>query len=231
MKYAIITGASRGIGLGTAKLFQEKGYTVINIARSSCPLPGIINWPTDLSDPTTLEHLPARIAEKIKGKSTICLVHNAMRLLRDTISTLDITDLRALMEIGIFSPAKLNQLFLPHMEEGSSIIYVGSTLSEKGIPGAASYIIEKHAVTGLMRSTCQDLAGTGIHTACICPGFTDTAMLQDHLDLHTIAQIADRVAARRLLTPEELARLIHFCAENPLINGSMIHAHLGQLES
>ena len=62
-----------------------------------------------------------------------------------------------------------------------SIIYIGSTLSEKGVANSCSYVTSKHAVVGLMRSTTQDLVGKGIHTACICPGFTDTEMLKNHV--------------------------------------------------
>jgi 3-oxoacyl-[acyl-carrier protein] reductase len=67
------------------------------------------------------------------------------------------------------------------MGPGSSVLYVGSTLSEKAVPGSFSYVVSKHAQLGMMRATCQDLMGTGIHTAMVCPGFTDTEMLRNHL--------------------------------------------------
>ena len=47
------------------------------------------------------------------------------------------------------------------------------------MPHSFSYVVSKHALVGMMRATCQDLAGREIHTACICPGFTDTEMFRD----------------------------------------------------
>jgi len=88
------------------------------------------------------------------------------------------------------------------------------------------------AVAGLMRATCQDLAGTGIHTACLCPGFTDTAMLRAHVggSDETLAAIAAGISFNRLIEPGEIARALLFCAENPVVNGSLIHANLGQIQ-
>eukprot|EP01043_Picozoa_sp_COSAG02_P056833 COSAG02_NODE_6801_length_3352_cov_170.007378_3_plen_92_part_00 len=52
--------------------------------------------------------------------------------------------------------------------------FVGSTLSEKAVANTASYVTAKHAMVGLMRATCQDLAAAAapVHTALVCPGFT-----------------------------------------------------------
>ena len=119
------------------------------------------------------------------------------------------------------------------MQSGSSIIYVGSTLSEKAVANSFSYVTSKHAIIGSMRATCQDLAGTNIHTACVCPGFTDTDMLRTHVgeSEDILTAIAEGVTFQRLLKPEEIAKTLYFCATNPAINGSVIHANLGQIES
>lgn len=83
-----------------------------------------------------------------------------------------------------------------------------------------------------MRSTCQDLAGTGIHTACVCPGFTDTEMLREHLGNESAAveAVCEQSTFGRLIQPEEIAETILFCAQNPVINGSVLHSNLGQRE-
>ena len=119
------------------------------------------------------------------------------------------------------------------MQVGSSIIYIGSTLSEKAVKNTASYAISKHASIGMMRSTCQDLADMQIHTACICPGFTNTEMLRRHLnnDENIIKQISSKNCFNRLIQPSEIADLILFCADNPVVNGSVLHANMGQIES
>jgi NAD(P)-dependent dehydrogenase (short-subunit alcohol dehydrogenase family) len=116
------------------------------------------------------------------------------------------------------------------MAPGSSILYVGSTLGEKAVPNSFSYVTSKHASIGMMRSTCQDLAGTGIHTACINPGFTDTEMLREHVPADVMPQIAAMSAFERLIQPEEIAQTLLFAAQSPVINGATINANLGQVE-
>jgi NAD(P)-dependent dehydrogenase (short-subunit alcohol dehydrogenase family) len=83
---------------------------------------------------------------------------------------------------------------------------------------------------GMMRATCQDLAGREIHTACICPGFTDTEMLREHVPEDALSSVAAMSAYSRLVNPDEIADTLHWAATNPVINGSVIHANLGQIE-
>ena len=75
--------------------------------------------------------------------------------------------------------------------------------------------------------------GRGVHTACICPGFTDTEMLRSHLgnDQAVLADMASLNSYNRLIEPGEIAGLILWAHENAVINGSVLHAHLGQKES
>ena len=88
-------------------------------------------------------------------------------------------------------------------------------------------------MVGMMRASCQDLTSTGIHTACICPGFTDTEMLRAHVggSEEVLEAIGGLSTFGRLIDPSEIAETILFCAENPVINGAVIHANLGQKES
>jgi len=82
-----------------------------------------------------------------------------------------------------------------------------------------------------MRAFCQDLAGTGIHTACVCPGFTDTEMLREHVPEDAMAAVRGMSAFDRLIDPAEIAETLFWAASNPVINGSVIHANLGQIET
>jgi 3-oxoacyl-[acyl-carrier protein] reductase len=118
------------------------------------------------------------------------------------------------------------------MNTRSSIIYVGSTLSEMAVAGRAAYVVSKHALVGMMRVTCQDLQGKGITTCCVCPGFVNTAMLTDQVERSVLDEVIKaKVTAGRLIDPAEIADLIYFCAEHPVINGSVLHANLGQISS
>lgn len=228
----IITGASRGIGLATAKLALSQGAQVFNLSRSASPDERITDLATDFSDPTWQHGLESRLADCLPEKGRISLVHNAGRLINDAMPTVDAGNFRAVMEINVVAPLMLTQLVLPRMASESSVLYVGSTLGEKAVPGACTYVTSKHALIGLMRATCQDLSGSGIHTACVCPGFTDTEMLRGHVgdDQSVLESIASGVTFGRLIEPEEIARTLWFCAGNPVINGAVIHANLGQIE-
>ena len=230
MPCLVITGASSGIGLATARAFIESGYKVINLSRSACNVDGVTNIPCDLADPNFLPDIEATLHAGIAGAETLCLVHNAARLAHDCVAEVSPEELRSVYEINLIAPAVLNRMLLPSMSPGSSILYVGSTLGEKAVPGSFSYVTSKHASIGMMRATCQDLAGSGVHTACINPGFTDTEMLRDHIPADVMPEIAQMSAYGRLIEPSEIARTLLFAAQTPVINGSVMNANLGQIE-
>ena len=228
IKQLMITGASRGIGKAIAQQFLNENWMVTNLSRHRCDLDKVKNITLDLSQP----NWPQEIINSLPDADVTCLVHNAAAHDNDSINSIKPERMREILEINLTGPLKLNQLILPRMKAGSSIIYIGSTLSEKTVKNTASYSISKHAVVGMMRATCQDLDDTGIHTCCVCPGFTDTEMLKQHLgnDPKIIESIKQMVTARRFIKPQEIANLVYFCANNPVINGSVMHANLGQVE-
>ncbi|MFT7049052.1 MAG: 3-oxoacyl-[acyl-carrier protein] reductase [Halioglobus sp.] len=225
----VITGASRGIGLATAERFLEAGYRVVNISRSASPSPHIIQVNADLFDPGWCDTVAGDISAAVEGASQVTLVHNAALQSHGGVEQLDAQTLRRVLELNVVAPVTLNRLVLPAMKAGSSIIYIGSTLSFKATAGVAAYVTSKHALLGLMRSTCQDLGGSGIHTACVCPGFTDTEMLRGYGG-EILEQLAQASTMGRLVKPVEVAESIFFCASNPAVNGTMLRADLGLIE-
>ncbi len=228
----VITGGSKGIGLATAKRFAEQGYEVVNLSRSPIPLASATQIPVDLADPQWTDGCREALLAAVKGAEQIVLVHNAGLLQGGAMQSVSASELQRSLQVNVVASLQLNQLLLPQMAAGSSILYVGSTLSEKAVPGSCAYVTAKHAVVGLMRASCQDLAGSGIHTACICPGFTDTEMLRDHVgnDQAVLDSIAGGVTFGRLIEPGEIADTLWFCASSPVINGAVLHANLGQVE-
>jgi 3-oxoacyl-[acyl-carrier protein] reductase len=233
MKTAIITGASVGIGLAAAQQFLDSGYTVYNLSRRTCPLQDVISLSCDLANPASIAEVCSTLSEALRSAEQTALVHNASQMRKDSAGKCDSDSLRDVMETNLIAINSLNQALLPAMRPGSSIIYIGSTLSEKAVAGSFSYTISKHAQLGMMRATCQDLMDSGIHTALVCPGFTDTQMLRTHLgnDEDVLASIASMNSFGRLIDPGEIAALIHWAHHNPVINGSVLHANLGQKES
>lgn len=230
MKLAVVTGASTGIGFATAARFQQAGYRVANLSRRPCTLPDVADTRCDLSEPGFLEAIEPVLAPLFEDASRVALIHNAARLDRDTAAGTGDEALRAVLEIHVVAANALNRFAIPRMRPGSCILYVGSTLSEKAVAGAYSYVVGKHAQLGMMRACCQDLAGTGIHTACICPGFTDTQMLRSHIPEEALDSVRRLSAFGRLVDPGEIAAALLWAAESPAINGSAIHANLGQLQ-
>ena len=231
MKTLIITGASKGIGLATAKRFLDDDYRVINLSRTPAPDDRIENHAIDLSFSDAEEQLK-ELMSLLVSEGEICVVHNAAKMINDSAKDSTTDGLREVLNINVVAPHILNQCVLPYMESGSSIIYIGSTLSEKAVANSYSYVTSKHAIVGMMRATCQDLAGTGIHTTCVCPGFTDTEMLRTHVgdDAEVLKSIACLSTFNRLVSPNEIASAIQFVAANPVMNGAVMHTNLGQLE-
>ncbi len=230
-KQLIITGGSKGIGKAAVGLFVQQGWQVLNLSRSACNIEGAENLAIDLSDPTALTSHQQQLQATFSQADQCCLIHNTGDMIRDRIGHQKMDILQNNFQLMIASAAALNNLLIKHMATGSNIVYVGSTLSELGVPNNASYIILKHAIVGMMRATCQDLADTGIYTCCVCPGLTDTDMLHNSLPTEEgLAWAKSKVGANRLIHPNEIAELLFFCANHAVINGSVLHAHLGQLQ-
>jgi len=231
-KVLVITGASKGIGLATAKQFSVNGYRVINISRSPCEVDGVINHAIDLLDSEWSKNMDAVLGD-IGKPGQLVLVHNAAIMTKETVETLEVDTLRRVLELNVVAPAALNTQLIPLMPNGSSIIYISSTLGTKAVANTHAYVVSKHAVIGQMRASCQDLAGSMIHTAAICPGFTETEMLSEHLGANPeiYEQITAGIAHRRLAQPSEIAETIWFASQNPVTNGAVIDANLGQIET
>jgi NAD(P)-dependent dehydrogenase (short-subunit alcohol dehydrogenase family) len=226
----LITGASAGIGLHTAQRFLKEGYTVINLSRRRCPVDAVSHINCDLSAPGFMENVSTQLGPILQQAETTTLIHNAARMENDSAVETPSNAFREVLEVNLVAVNSLNYYAIPYMKPGSSILFVGSTLSEKAVPGSYSYVVTKHANIGMMRAMCQDLAGRAIHTACICPGFTDTEMLRAHVPEEAMDAVKGMSAYDRLIDPDEIAECLFWASNNPVINGSVIHANLGQIE-
>lgn len=233
MKLVIITGASRGIGAAAAQMFIREGYEVVNLSRSACSVEGVRNLSVDLGDIDQLNQACAELSVSVVEAEQTVVVHNAAVLDKDNTETIEADRFSEVLSLNVVAPAAINAQLLASMSSGSSIIYVGSTLSTKAVANSLSYVTSKHALLGLMRATCQDLIGKDIHTAMVMPGFTDTEMLRDHVgqDQSILDALASNVVMGRLAKPSEIASVIYQAAINPVLNGAEIDANLGQIQS
>ena len=230
MPHLVITAASAGIGAATAELFKKNDFDVVNLSRKPCPVAGVTHIKCDLSQPDFVHSIQDDLIKALGDSTQITLIHNAALLINDNIASTESEQLRRVLEINVVAASSLNQILIPRMSSGSSVLYVGSTLGEKAVPNSFTYATSKHAVIGMMHATCQDLAGSGVHTACINPGFTNTEMLREHVPADVMPQIAAMSAFERLIEPEEIATALLFAAQNPVLNGAAINANLGQIE-
>ena len=141
---AILTGASSGIGAAAAEQFIDQGYSVVNISRRDCPVPGVETLHTDLADAASLANTCDTLAARLQahdGGPPVCLVHNASLMLKDRCDTTEDSALMEAISVNVLGINTLNRRLVSALPQGSSILFVGSTLSEKAVAGAFSYIV------------------------------------------------------------------------------------------
>ena len=234
----IVTGGGSGIGAAVARQAARAGWAVLSLSRSGMREPlsqderaRIESVQVDLvrdwrQNALALTHSALKRHTRLARR--IALVHNAAVSFNDTAQAPRIAEMAALLELSTLIPARLNELAIPHMQRGSSIIYIGSTLSHKGVSGSLSYVTAKHALLGLARATAKDLYGTGVHALCVCPGPTETSMLSKLYGEERHRMFAPLMSEGRLATPEEIARIVLFAVESPQMHGALIDASFGE---
>lgn len=227
MKFLIITGGSNRVGKKIVDRFLAEDWAVINLSDAILPLFNITNYKVDFTQPGWEKDILPSIVRRLRLAEQICLVHNASRYIGDNTQSIDANEFRKTAEVNIVTPLILNHALIPLMPVGSSVLYIGSILSEKAVPNAASCVISKHALVGMMRATCQDLLEKGIHTACICPGFKDSKFLNvpipQTIDKNNQLNVkAEKDQSVKKL--EEIADLIWYCNNHPVVDGAIWHA-------
>lgn len=226
MRTVIITGGSSGIGEEICARYLQNNWKVICLSRRHPAQSDVLHIEIDLTAVVWPIYMIQQELEKITGPIT--LVHNAACFEHDSAFNFNEDYLCEAFRLMILAPARLNKLVAPYMEFGSSIVYVGSTLSEMAVPHAFSYVSLKHATVGMMKASQQDFSKLGVHSCCICPGLTATPMVLKNKAVND-QFLRERVSLGRLVSPSEIAELVMICANNPALNGAVLHANLGQI--
>jgi short-subunit dehydrogenase len=228
-KVVLITGASAGIGLATARRFAEAGAKLALVARSADLLSGLadelrergteaVAIPADLRDPAQVK---AAVAETVRRYGRIdILINNAGQSAAGTIADMNPDDFHQIVALNVFAPLIAVQAVVPIMREqgGGMIMNVSSMVSKMHIPGLAAYAATKAALNVLSDTARVELAADNIRVISIFPRVTATDLGKHSLgDLELRRRqranpsvpvdspefVADKILAAAINEPEE----------------------------
>lgn len=208
-RVAMISGASRGIGLAVAQALVDAGWAVsLGLRRpEDCPLagPNVLACRFDAERPETEAEWLRATTERFGRLDG--LVHNAGIMLKIPVLQATDADFARIFEINVRSPMRLTSLAWPWLEKGPGRIVILSSLSGKRIKseGSGLYGMSKFALTGLAHALRQSGRASGVRTTAICPSFVATDMSRPLTDL----------PPERLTRPADIARLVVMVLDLP----------------
>ena len=186
MSYALITGASKGIGKAIAEELAQKGFDILLIARSENLLRencqqikrkfnvGCDYLVTDLADPAAVSKILNWCIEHQFQVSV--LVNNAGFGIAGPFDKSSLTENLNMMQVNMVTPVLLSEAFIPFLrqEPKAYILNVGSTTAYHAIPLMSLYAASKVFMLRFSRGLHEELRKTNISVTCVCPGTTDT---------------------------------------------------------
>lgn len=224
-KTALITGASSGIGMATAKLFAENGLRLVLCGRREDRLASLQKELGKLTRVITLnfdvrnkEDVFSKIQGLPKEFSEIdILINNAGNAHGlSSIADGDTEDWDAMMDINVKGLLYVTKAVLPTMlrREKGQIINIGSTAGKEVYPNGNVYCASKHAVDALNQGMRMDLNGKGIRVGAINPGMVETEFSEVRFKGDT--DRADKIyQGFTPLKPEDIANIIWFSVSLP----------------
>lgn len=178
-KVALITGASEGIGAALAAEFAGAGARLSLTARSEEGLKraggaDALILPADLTDADARRRVVERTLERF-GSIDI-LINNAGVGQYAPAWAAPLEDARRMMELNFFALLDMVHLVAPHMraQAGGTIVNIGSIAGKIPLPWMTLYSASKYAVGALTEGLRGELAGSGVHTMVVCPGYVTT---------------------------------------------------------
>jgi len=240
-KTLVLTGASRGIGHATGKLFSGAGWRIITCARqpfdgARCPWDsGADNHvEVDLGDHRGMPRAVAEVKERLAGAPLHALINNAgispkgpggARL---TSLTTPVETWMSVFHVNLLAPILLAQGLFDELKSASgSIVNVTSIVGSRVHPFAGTaYATSKAALACLTREMAHDYAPHGIRVNAIAPGEIKT----DILSPETEARLAPIIPLHRVGTPEEVAKVIFFLCSDAAsyVTGAEVPINGGQ---
>lgn len=223
MKYALITGASGGIGAATARAFAQAGYGVaIHAHRSVDKLHAlaqelsalsvpVLEVCADLSDPVQAKTMVDNVLEKFCQLDILICCSGLSHV--GLVTDIDPQQWKTLFGVNVDGMHYCCQAVLPHMvhrKEGC-ILTVSSMWGQVGASCEVAYSATKGAVIAYTKALAQEVGPSNIRVNCIAPGVIATEM-NAHLSPEDLEALADETPLGRIGTPEECAACALFLA-------------------
>ena len=235
MKTVLITGASRGIGAATAKLFAANGYTVaVNYQRSKQCAEQVVNEIiasggdafavcADVSNEDAVKQMMCFVRQRV-GHIDV-LIHNAgvakQALLTDTTAD----EWRQMLGVHVDGAFYCCKEVIPLMlqTEGGKILIVSSMWGVTGASCEVAYSTAKAALIGFSKALAKELGPSNITVNCVAPGVINTDMCKN-LDDQTMQELKEETPLQRIGTPEDVANTLLFLSsdKSSFITGQVI---------
>lgn len=206
-KFAIVTGAAKGIGRAIADLLLANGCEVVIWDAISADVPGASSVVLDIRQ---ANHIEDAVTKLPTGKRLDILVNNAGYLGRaTTFATHSAPDWRRIIEVNLLGTMQVTQAVLPIMirQGGGRIINLGSLAGKEGLAGIAAYSAASAGVISFTKALSREVAQHGVFVNCVAPGPIDTEMIQD-LGAEVVGQMVKDSPMGRLGQAREVAELV-----------------------
>lgn len=222
MRNVLVSGGSRGLGLGIAEALARSGFQVIALARKEGEaLPrlrraldqdkaGVLHFRA--ADLGKIDAIPALVKNLVREFGPFYgLVNNAGIGTSGILSTMSDHAIEQLIRLNVASPIELAKYVARSMMtgHGGRIVNVSSIVASTGYTGLSVYSATKAALEGFTRSLARELGPLGITVNAVAPGFVATEMTHGLDDKHR-AQIARRSALKRMPEVADIAAAVDF---------------------